>query len=115
MKEKRQFRRKPISIDVSCDIRPESKGLETWTKDMSAGGICLVSREALDVDRIIDFTFTIPDTGKQIEVSGKVMWIEKSTVALDNFFYSGIQFMKIDERDRDLISKYVDGATFTGE
>jgi c-di-GMP-binding flagellar brake protein YcgR len=115
VKEKRQFKRRQILIDVSCDIQAGAKGIGSSTKDISAGGICLVSKELFEVDNIMEFRFVIPDTEKAIQITGKVMWIEKSSVHTDRFYYSGIEFMDIDDIDRDLIAKFVDGETFLGE
>jgi c-di-GMP-binding flagellar brake protein YcgR len=114
MKEKRQFRRKPIAIDVVYDMSSDQMVLDSKAKDISVGGICLVSRKQLVVDKIMDFKFTIPDSEKKIQISGKVVWTEKSTGSKDDCCYSGIQFVRIDNADRDLIGKFVDGATFVG-
>ncbi len=115
MKEKRQFKRKPISIDVIYDMSPEQRQPDSKTKDISEGGICLISMSPLPVDRIMDFKFTIPDADKKIEVAGKVVWTEKSDNQKDDRYCSGIQFVRIDNADRDLIGKFVDGATFIGK
>jgi uncharacterized protein (TIGR02266 family) len=114
MREKRQFKRKSISIDVIFDMSPDQRGFESKTKDISVGGICLISRKPLSVDNVMNFKFTIPDTEKKIEVSGEVVWTEKPEDEKDDRYYSGIEFVQIDETDKDLISKYVDGATFIG-
>jgi len=115
MKEKRRFTRREISLDVLYDVSSELKGIGSWTKDISAGGICVISKAALTVDKIMDFEFTIPEMEKKLKASGKVVWVEKVADSKKGSYYNGIEFINLDPVDKDLIAKFVDGATFHGE
>jgi len=112
MNEKRNFKRRPITIDVNCDMSADQKGFDPSTKDISVGGICLISKKAFPIGKIIEFKFAIPDFDKTIEVSGRIVWNEIVKNEKEEIFYNGIQFVRIESEDRDLIGKYVDGATF---
>ncbi len=44
------------------------------THDVSAKGICLLTKEALPADAPLDIWLQMPDNGEQIYVKGKVVW-----------------------------------------
>jgi hypothetical protein len=44
------------------------------TQDISAKGICLVTREALAEDTPLDIWLQMPDNGEQMYIEGKAVW-----------------------------------------
>ncbi|MBN1697475.1 MAG: PilZ domain-containing protein [Spirochaetales bacterium] len=112
VKDKRRYRRRFISLNVAYDMSPEQRWLESTTRDIGAGGICLITTSPIEVGKVVDIKFHIPDEQKPVKVSGKIVWNEEYKEGGGGKFYNGIQFIRIDEADRDLIGKYVDSATF---
>ena len=113
MNENRKFKRKKITINVDCDISKDQKWLDTSTSDISAGGMCLVTRKALAVGFQLTMKFLIPDTDRAIIVDGKVIWHEKFLKKNNaENYYNGIQFININRVDRDFIEKYIESTTF---
>lgn len=113
MNDKRQYKRKKITINVDYDISREQKWLDSTASDISAGGMCLVSRKPMKVDSSMKLKFIIPDSDTPIFVSGKVVWNEKFLKKNnDEYFYNGVEFTRIESNDRALINKYVESTTF---
>ena len=113
MQEKRKYKRKKITIDVDYDISKDQKWFDSTSLDISAGGMCLVSREPLQVDSSVKLKFIIPDSDKPLFVTGVVIWNEKFLKKNNNTsYYNGIKFTRIDAEDRAFINKYVESTTF---
>jgi len=112
VKEKRKYKRKYISIDVEYDISSDQKWLESKSMNISSGGICLITKEPMHIGKIFDMKFRIPDSDKLIKVAGKIIWNEKCHEKDGEGYYNGIQFTRIHNEDRMLISKFIDSGTF---
>jgi c-di-GMP-binding flagellar brake protein YcgR len=108
VKEKRRYKRRFISLNVEYDISSDQRWLESQTKDIGAGGICLITTSPILVGKEVDIKFHIPDEQKPVKVVGRIVWNEGK----EGSFYNGIQFIRINDSDRELIGKFVDSATF---
>ena len=84
-KERRAFARFPVKILLryfNLNLPPHLTngcgGLpgeaRAQTQDISAKGLCLVTREALAADASLDIWLQMPDNGEQIYIEGKVVW-----------------------------------------
>jgi len=74
LKEKRVFPRYSVKILLryfNLNLLGEA---HAQTQDISAKGICLVTREALAEDTPLDIWLQMPDNGEQIYIKGKVVW-----------------------------------------
>lgn len=82
------------------------------TKDISAGGICLmVDGEGLvSVGDLLQLEFTLP-LGKTIYSKGKAVWLDKFTIIGDapgeTCYEVGVEFLDINEKDREAIEQFV--------
>ena len=112
MNERRKYKRKLIKLDVEYDMSSDQRWLETHSRDLGAGGICLITKDAIPLGKSFDLKFYIPDKDRPVKVIGKVMWNEKIDEDGTGMFYNGIQFVRIDKADKALILKFVDSATF---
>jgi c-di-GMP-binding flagellar brake protein YcgR len=112
---KREYRRLDVSIDVRYDISTHQVWVESESKNISAGGICLLTREAIKPGTYIKLKFKMPDTEQYVQVTGEIMWNQKYIINNEEYYDNGIKFVAINDSDRELIGKYIEGATFNGE
>ena len=84
-KERRASARFPVKIllryfnlNLPSHLTNRCEGLlgetRAQTQDISARGLCLVTREALAADTLLDIWLQMPDNGGQIYIKGKVVW-----------------------------------------
>jgi c-di-GMP-binding flagellar brake protein YcgR len=113
MNDKRKYKRTNISIDVEYDLSSEQVWLESRTRDISGGGICLITTERLSLRSEVELRFQLPDQDLLIMAVGKVVWTDEVQTSKKEILHAvGIQFVKIPDEARDYIMKYVEGATF---
>ena len=109
--ERRRFPRLITSADVEYTIL-EKKPLQekdTVSKNISAGGICLIVYEKIEPGSILDLKIRLEDINYVALVKGRVVWNSYFTFDADKKarYDLGIEFIEINESDRQKISKYV--------
>lgn len=75
------------------------------TKDISGGGIQIVTRQAFDIGSKGQLAIDIPDSGI-ILAMGEVVRVEQPQLE-NQVFWIGIKFTEIQERDRSKLIKYI--------
>ena len=113
-----QERRKFLRADYSTEVRWQShtshvRGVSVIpdvTKDISAGGIRLVSKEKLNVGEELHLEWLMPPLGI-ISLPGQVRWVAEveSVGEQRNIvqYHAGIEFLHIDDEERDAINEFV--------
>jgi Tfp pilus assembly protein PilZ len=99
-------------LHIEYDISSNQRWLESQTRDIGAGGICLITASPIPVGKEVDIKFHIPDEENPVKVVGRIVWNEAIDEGAEGSFYNGIQFIRIKDSDRELIGKFVDSATF---
>lgn len=111
--ERRKFPRIEMEIIVRYKIlsTPE-KELDAETKNISGGGVCLVTRERLELETVVAMEIKFPQVNKPILTTSRVVWCSESKLgpspAGHMRFDNGIEFTQISEADRQQIIKYVE-------
>ena len=108
----REERRRFIRVSIYaitryfCPLRDMEVGVQTRISDISEGGALLVTfMEGVPVGAPVKMSFILP--GEQ-DVFISVEGIARHPGALDkDLFRSGVEFLKIKEKDRLAIRKYV--------
>lgn len=106
-------------LDLSCDIQysyvsgslPEGKAKEnvlSKTRDLSAGGICMMSTTPLVKGTILSLKFRLHGTDKVINVLGKVVWTQAFSIGNQIGYDNGIEFVSMSEEDRAIINTYLE-------
>jgi c-di-GMP-binding flagellar brake protein YcgR len=108
--ERRRFPR--LNASVSVDYSIVEKGLlkgSTSTKNISAGGICLIVYEEIKPNSTLSLKINLPDDRGFIEVKGKVVWTSEFSLGPDQKkrWDIGIEFININKEVQKRISKYV--------
>ena len=86
-----------------------SEETPSFVENISANGICILVSENIKTDTILFLKIFLPDGGHPIAVEGKVLWTNVSSflVTEERKHYDvGIEFIKIDEEDRERIREY---------
>jgi Tfp pilus assembly protein PilZ len=110
--DKRKYKRRVISLDVEYDFSPHQIYMESKSKDIGGGGICLVTNEPLAQGKEILIKMFLPDSNKPLFINGRVVWNKDNQEKDTGGYLNGIEFFNVKEQDRSLIIKFVDGATF---
>ncbi|MCM8756760.1 MAG: PilZ domain-containing protein [Candidatus Omnitrophica bacterium] len=110
-KERRKYPRLNTSVEIEYWVSKEDTFMKTVTKNIGAGGVCIVSEEKIGKDTILFFKIDLSDGKKFIQAKGKVVWSsEFYSSSLEKIVYNlGIEFIEISDEDRQRIYDYVIG------
>lgn len=113
MKDKREFAR--LDLNVKVDWKKISETTEPKqefsdeTKNISAGGLCLVVYEKLSIGEKVQIEMELPSK-EVIKAEGKVVWISEYEISgreEETIYDIGVEFVKISQKERDEINKFV--------
>ncbi len=104
-KERRKYLRLEASVEVSYKVIGNPGEAKVLAKDISAGGLCILTRENLASNTPLELAIKIPDLVDPIRALGKVIWQKKTEAA--ETFDMGIEFMGISDFDRFNINRYI--------
>lgn len=99
-----------MAVDIDYSIIDKEPLVETsHTKNISAGGICLIIYEKVEIDTLLSLTIKLPEENQPILTKGKVAWTKEFRLNSEqtNSWDAGIEFVNIKDIDRDKISKYI--------
>jgi len=92
MKERRRYVRIDLCTQVEYEILPMQLPLKAETKDISAGGLCLLVDREMQPGTILHLKFYLPDKEKTyVESLGRVVWQRKK----NGGYLTGIEFKNI--------------------
>ena len=112
----RAFPRLSLACDIEFSISQEKTGaaavdssltVVSKTRDISKGGICLITYEPLVKGDILDLKFTLGSEKKVIEATGRVAWTQTFEIGNQKGYDNGIEFIDIPDEYRDIIEKYI--------
>jgi hypothetical protein len=88
--DRRQFPRVDVSTNVKfIMLLPTIE--EGITKDISQGGMCLMTKKRMEVGSLMQLKFDLPgDNPEHIEVVGRAVWVKEKG---DGFFLIGVKFL----------------------
>ena len=95
----RRSPRVPIDVRVNYDFNAIAH-----SKDISDGGICLITEQPLAEGKMIALVFQLPGVAQPIESVGKVMWSRKAT---EHLHESGVSFWDIKEKEHFEIKRFL--------
>ena len=74
------------------------------SKDISDGGLCLITEEPLIVGKIYTLAFTLPGETQEFQIYGKVAWSRKATT---HHHENGISFWEIAAGVKSRLTAYL--------
>lgn len=105
--EKRQFQRISNAIQVKYEVI-DSKSkipLTSYTRDISAGGFLIRLNSPLPINTVIKLKFFIEESGGFIPAEAKIVRVDE--VVEGKVYEAGVQLININEKDVELLFKYV--------
>lgn len=108
--ERRRFIRLNINAEIKYSIIPqEALQYHSKTKDIGAGGICLLADTLLKTGDMLTLEISLPEDPPNIHAVGRVVWVKSFSIADEkNVRYdAGVEFTEITDPERKKINKYV--------
>jgi hypothetical protein len=118
--ERRNHQRHSIPAVVTCTFFEESlKGkssFQGFIQDISFGGVSLEIRDDFLIisDLLLTYAkiemmveFNLPDGSHKMSFSGIIRWHKRIKKRNMNFLYLGIRFYNLDEKDKNILEKYL--------
>jgi uncharacterized protein (TIGR02266 family) len=113
MSEKRKEKRVEEEIKVAIKLLPEDKYkhdknvVHALTKDISSGGVKIVTDKLLPVDTMMKLELTLAKIRKLVEVTAKVRWVNR--LYDDDVFEMGLEFVDTPAKSVMLLLEYIYG------
>jgi len=117
MEERRSYVRVGLDVMVKWRTQAESSAgrpqKKAQSRNISVVGICLILRESVGIDEILELEFTLPG-GSLIQGRGRVIWLGKFDASKDKqaaeagaFNTAGIKFLDISEAGKKEIADFI--------
>lgn len=103
---RRKYPRADIAVKAEVRYGGATESLCVSTKNVGAGGVCIVLPDLVSVGTEVAVTLHLPDKLPSIEVAGEVAWAMQQRRLLrkkDDSFETGIKFTNIEPAERDRI------------
>lgn len=111
--ERRKFPRLLLSVGVEYNVINKGvvePAVTTYSKNISVGGICIILLERVELNSVLDLTFSMPDCKQTIKAQGEVVWLREFVIGVNQTikgYEAGIEFTNISEEDKNKINEYV--------
>lgn len=109
-KERRKYARLEATVEVKYTVIGKPGTIEVFSKNISAGGLCITTSEEIVSDTPLQLEIWIPDLKDPIRALARVVWQRKFEAASeksDLYFDTGIEFTGISDFDRFNLNRYV--------
>ncbi len=106
-KERRKYVRLKATVQVKYTVIGKPGEIKVFSRDISAGGLCIVAEEKLQTDTPLQLEIKIPDLKDPIRGLGRVVWQKGFAEQPEGNFNTGIEFTGISDFDRFNINRYV--------
>ncbi|MBN2097804.1 MAG: PilZ domain-containing protein [Candidatus Omnitrophica bacterium] len=108
--ERRRYVRLKTCVEVKYTVIGKPGGIQSLTKNISAGGLCLTTDEKLSTETPLQLELKLPDLKDTIRALGRVVWqknFESGGKEPKIYFDTGIEFTGISDFDRFNINRYI--------
>jgi c-di-GMP-binding flagellar brake protein YcgR len=102
--ERRKYPRSGISFPVECKLPASNTYFYTVSKDISAGGIKIISNRFFSKDNLLKVSINFIDT--VIELRAKIVWCNKTRAP--ETFHAGLQFIEINPEGHRTLCHFLD-------
>jgi c-di-GMP-binding flagellar brake protein YcgR len=109
MDERRKFLRLNAKVSVTYQQADSTQESPTITRNIGAGGICILGSEAVALGKQIKVEIKLPEQGRIISFVGEVVWSGEVTlpdVASAPLVQMGVRFINIDPKDHQAIIRH---------
>ena len=102
--EKRSFPRFMLLVPVAYCTQDCDLTIYANTRDISAGGLCIVTERQLPSGIYMDVYLQMLDTGEQVQRRGHVIW---TTIAEGSKFRAGIRLEDLHLKPVDIVLRTI--------
>ncbi len=109
-KERRKYVRLEASVEVQYTVIGKPGTIEVFSKNISAGGLCITTKEEIISDTPLQIQIKIPDLKDPIRALARVVWQKKREGTAEGpkaYYDTGIEFTGISDFDRFNINRYI--------
>ena len=110
MDERRKFVRAPVQVDVQYAALPDGMNQMTHTKDLSAGGACVVTKDPLPAEAKLQVAIQLPEQ-PPVNAIAEPVWTSTTEVTGQGpaqcAVETGLRFTEIAPQDRNALIAYV--------
>ncbi len=81
------------------------------TENIGSGGMCVILRQDIRIFSMVEIELDLLDLANHIKCTGKVVWNvqrQEGAAAKPMFYDIGIEFEKIDPKDRERLEQIID-------
>ncbi len=108
MREKRRFIRFDIALKVNYIVQKQTKLEKTGiTKDVSVGGLQLLTEDRLETGNKLELKMTIPNALNPVHLNGIVLWTKEISQGNVPSYSAGIEFGKIEEDNKNTFLRFL--------
>lgn len=107
IEEKRRYLRLNIPLEIEYVLSDADRVFTATTKDISASGIRFTAKDGIPENRNLDIKLKIPNSANPVHAQGRVAWSKKVSLENDSPLEIGIEFMKIEEDNKNTFLKYL--------
>ena len=110
VEERRRYVRLNSAVDIKYSTLEEepAEKLKTKTRNISAGGICIIADEKLETDSVLVLSVFLSAEQNPVIAKGRVAWIKPFEIGKEGqHFDVGVEFIEIGQEDRKKIEQYV--------
>lgn len=105
--ERRKFTRYELPLKLSYILDGENIVHAGNTKNISSLGIRFESEKKLKEGTAVDLKFEVPKASNPVHAQGKLVWIKKLTLEDNSPFEVGLEFLKIEEDNKNTFLKFM--------
>lgn len=103
MDDQRKYPRIDISFPVECNLLPKGSYFYTVSKDLSLGGVKIITNVFLPKNDYLRLNINLID--KVVDLKAKVAWCNKERVS--ERYDMGLEFVEINEDGKKDISQFL--------
>lgn len=107
IEEKRRYLRLNVPLEIEYVLGNNDRVYKAVTKDISAFGIRFATTDKLQEGDNLEVTLRIPNISNPVHASGKIAWSRKVLSEGNAPFDIGIEFVKIEEDNKNTFLKYL--------
>ena len=105
--ERRRYIRLETPLKISYVLQNKEKILKVTSKDISPVGVRFEAVEKIEVGSRVDLTLHLPKSSNPVHAQGKLVWIKKLTLEDDSPYDAGIEFVRIEEDNKNTFLKFL--------
>jgi c-di-GMP-binding flagellar brake protein YcgR len=106
---KRKYPRAGLVVEADVRYGDVQEGLRVRTKNIGAGGVCLLLPDLVTVGTLVTLTIYLPGDQRSVAVEGEVVWAMQQRKLLkkkSTAFETGIRFTNVEPAERDRMIRF---------